>query len=83
MNIFELAHKQIMAEIDSGNRPLKAIEVKGQIYPYSYDTLLKYAIKIKAWTDRHVKKGNIQGAVDRALTGNRIYRHNYFLAKGV
>lgn len=83
MDIFELAHKQLMTEIDSGKRPLQAIEVNGKIYPYSFDTLILHAIKIRKWIDGHTKKGSIEQAVDRVLTGNKAYRHNRYLEKGV
>lgn len=84
MKIFELAHIQLMKEIDNGTRPLKAIEWNGKIYSYSLIDLIKYAYKIRKWIDNHSRGGaTIESAVDRVLTGNKEYRRKYYLDKGV
>jgi hypothetical protein len=83
LDLFLLAHKQIMKEIDSGIRPLKAIKINEKIYPYSYNDLLLYAIRIRKWIDKHNKNGaSIESMVSRTLTGNKEYRRNYYLRKG-
>lgn len=62
-NIFQLAEKQLLSEIDSGKRKIKwhSIEIQGKtlIRPYSFVDLVDYIIIIRKQLSRYGKTGTI------------------------
>jgi hypothetical protein len=62
-NLFELAEKQILAEIKQGKRKIEwyslNINNKKLLRPYKFTDLLDYAIILRKQIDRYGKKGEI------------------------
>jgi len=74
-NLFELAEKQIITEINQGKRKIKRynININGKklIRPYRFSDLLNYAIILRKQLDKYGKSGFLQ-KVKNIKTGRVI-----------
>ena len=88
-NIFQLAEKQLLAEIDSGKRKIKwhSIEIQDKklVRPYSFVDLVNYIVIIRKQLDRYGKTGeilrvkNIKTGKVVELEGKKEIRHRKYL----